>query len=366
MQGPDLYPDFSWSLAHYTSPSYFDPSLPFRLDLGGWTCVAPGARRRAGGSRASCASGSGGNVKDGRLSNSVLPHVRTDATLYAQEGTTLENLYVARQWRPGSQPLCASHRGLFRIDVRRALGRDPVEGRWAAGWGWGLEGNYVIQRDYDQRFGFQSYKVFTGHASAYYDFGRGYQAQVDVGRYLAGDVGATLSLDRTFANGWSVGGFFTLTDVSAADFGEGSFDKGIRFRIPLSTLLGKPSRAGLGMTIRPVQRDGGQRVTVPGAAVRAGARGAPQRAGGRMGEGLGMNRRLAGLAAAALLALTGCSGGTDAPPLQLQLLTAARASAGKVAGKLRDTEAPARPPLTRAAAGHGHGAGAGGHGGAAR
>lgn len=68
-----------------------------------------------------------------------------------------------------------------------------------------------------------------------------------------------------------------------------------------------------------------------------------------MGEGLGMNRRVAGLAAAALLALAGCSRGPDAPPTQLQLLTAARGSVIKIAGRVRGAEAPARPPLTRAA-----------------
>lgn len=262
MQGAGLYPDFSWSLAHYTSPSYFDPSLPFRLDLGvdlratwrpapGWR-ISGKLRQRVW-----------GNIKDGRLSNSVLPHVRTDATLYAQESTTLENLYVARQWRPGRNLYARITAGYFESMYGGLSGEilwKPVGSRL----GLGVEGNYVIQRDYDQRFGFQSYKIFTGHASAYYDLGGGYEAQVDVGRYLAGDVGATISLDRTFANGWSVGGFFSQTNVSAADFGEGSFDKGIRFRIPLTTLLGKPSRAGLGLTIRPVQRDGGQRVTVPG------------------------------------------------------------------------------------------------------
>ncbi len=260
--GPELYPDFSWSVSHYFAPSYFDPSLPFRLDLGaelratyrpapGWR-VSGAIRQRVW-----------GNVKDGRLSNSVLPHVRTDKTLYAQYGTTLENLYVARQWRPGRNLYARITAGYFESMYGGLSGEllwKPVGSRL----GLGLEGNYVLQRDYDQRFGFRSYRIATGHASAYYDLGRGYEAQVDVGRYLAGDLGATFSLDRTFANGWSVGGFFTLTDVSAAQFGEGSFDKGIRFRIPVNMLLGKPSRAGLGTTIRPVQRDGGQRVFVPG------------------------------------------------------------------------------------------------------
>jgi hypothetical protein len=130
--------------------------------------------------------------------------------------------------------------------------------------GLGVEANYVRKRDYDQPLGVQNYTVFTGHASAYYDFGGGYQGQLDVGRYLAGDLGATFSMDRVFDNGWEVGAFFTLTDVSAADFGEGSFDKGIRFEIPLSWFLGKPSRQKLGTTIRPIQRDGGQRLIVPG------------------------------------------------------------------------------------------------------
>ena len=62
-----------------------------------------------------------------------------------------------------------------------------------------------------------------------------------------------------------------------------------------------------------------------------------------------MSRRgLAGLAAAALLALSGCSGGQDEAPLQLQLFNAARASAGQISGKVRGAGQPARPPLSRA------------------
>ena len=134
----------------------------------------------------------------------------------------------------------------------------PINGRLALG----AEINYVKQRDFDMLFGFQDYSVVTGHASAYYDLGRGFLAQLDVGRYLAGDWGATFSLDREFNNGFRVGGYFTLTDVSFNDFGEGSFDKGVRIEIPASWLTGRPSRSRLRQVLRPVLRDGGARLQV--------------------------------------------------------------------------------------------------------
>ena len=262
LQSSELYPAFSTSLGPYTKPSYFDPARPFRIDFGvdlkasyapapGWI-IAGALRQRLA-----------GNVKNTRASNSVLPHVRTDVGEYAQYGTTLENLYVARNWKPGRNLYARATVGLLESmfgGVSAEVLWKPVNSRLALG----FEGNYVIQRDYDQRFSFRDYKTLTGHASAYYELNKNYLAQVDVGRYLAGDYGATFSLDRQFNNGWLVGAFFTLTDVSSEDFGEGSFDKGFRFRIPLDWMLGKPSRRGFGLTIRPTQRDGGQKVHVPG------------------------------------------------------------------------------------------------------
>lgn len=258
----DLYPATSWSLTPFFSPAYFDPDQPVRMDAGlalrasynpapGWIVSGSLHHRLAG------------NVKDGRLSNSVLPHVRTDLVLYAQEDTTLNNLFVARQWRGGPDLYARVTFGYLEWmygGISTEVLWKPVSSRL----GLGVEANYVRKRDYDQRLGFQNYDVFTGHASAYYDFGGGYHGQVDMGRYLAGDVGATFNLDRLFDNGWQVGAFFTLTDVSAEDFGEGSFDKGIRFSIPLGWFLGTPGRQSIGTTIRPVQRDGGQRLMVPG------------------------------------------------------------------------------------------------------
>ena len=40
-------------------------------------------------------------------------------------------------------------------------------------------------------------------------------------------------MQRRFANGWSVGAYATKTDVTADEFGEGSFAKGVTLTIPL-------------------------------------------------------------------------------------------------------------------------------------
>ncbi len=98
--------------------------------------------------------------------------------------------------------------------------------------------------------------------SGYYDFGNGYVGQLDVGRYLAGDVGGTVTFARQFDSGFRIGAFATVTDVSAEDFGEGSFDKGIFFDAPLTFFTGQASRDRLQRVIRPVARDGGARVQV--------------------------------------------------------------------------------------------------------
>jgi hypothetical protein len=109
-----------------------------------------------------------------------------------------------------------------------------------------------------------SYRVATGHVSAYYQLAQGLHVQLDVGRYLAGDVGATLSIDREFANGWRIGAFATKTNVSAQDFGAGSFDKGIRIEVPFAWVLGKPTRRTATTVIRPFGRDGGARLEIDG------------------------------------------------------------------------------------------------------
>tara|TARA_B100000674_G_scaffold135991_2_gene105738 strand:+ start:19713 stop:21623 length:1911 start_codon:yes stop_codon:yes gene_type:complete len=99
----------------------------------------------------------------------------------------------------------------------------------------GFEVFEVKKRDYEMRFGTLDYKNVTSHLNFYY---RNYKripfdAKISYGEYLAGDEGITIDLSRSFANGTKFGIFASFTDVSTEQFGEGSFDKGIYFNIPV-------------------------------------------------------------------------------------------------------------------------------------
>ena len=70
----------------------------------------------------------------------------------------------------------------------------------------------------------------------------------------------TFEARRTFANGFEIAAFVTRTNVSAADFGEGSFDKGLIFRIPFNYFVPKNTRGAYTTLLRSLNRDGGRRL----------------------------------------------------------------------------------------------------------
>lgn len=132
-------------------------------------------------------------------------------------------------------------------------------------WGLGAELNWVKQRDFNSPFGFgyYDYDVVMGGASLYWNTGwQGIETQLFAGRYLAGDWGATLSVARRFSNGWSVGAFVTKTDVTADDFGEGSFDKGLTISIPLRWSTPFETRQTISGELRSLASNGGATLDV--------------------------------------------------------------------------------------------------------
>jgi membrane-associated phospholipid phosphatase len=121
--------------------------------------------------------------------------------------------------------------------------------------------NHVKQRGFTQDFSFRDYTVDTGHATMYWDTAwNDVQVKLSAGQYLAGDTGATLDVKRVFRNGTAIGAWATKTNVSAEQFGEGSFDKGIYVTIPFDVILPKSAPGMANVVWSPLTRDGGARL----------------------------------------------------------------------------------------------------------
>ena len=196
-----------------------------------------------------------------RASDSVLPRVRSDIVKYLTEGDTgLDSLYVEKRGTVLKDVHYRAFGGVLE-SMYSGFGGEVLYQPYQSRVAYGMSVNRVQQRNYDKSFKHLDYKTTTAFASLYwaspfYNF----DLAVHAGKYLAKDVGATLEVRRTFHNGWSVGLWATKTNVSAEDFGEGSFDKGMYFSIPFNGLFGTSTRTNYTTRLRPVQRDGGQRL----------------------------------------------------------------------------------------------------------
>lgn len=206
------------------------------------------------------------NIKDNldglRLSSdSVLPRVRSDIKNYLKEGRNgIDMLQLDYLTNLGSNSFGRFSAGIYE-EMFGGVGGEFLYKPFDKPWAIGADLYHVRQRDFDKRFSFRDYEVTTGHIDLYYKLPfYDMTAQLSLGQYLAGDRGATFTISRRFASGAEVGAFATRTNVSAEDFGEGSFDKGIFVSIPFEMLSFFSDRSMISVGWRPLTRDGGQRL----------------------------------------------------------------------------------------------------------
>lgn len=257
-------PRLTWGVAPAVNLIVGDAETALRWQVG----VAAGARLELG--RNTAIAGSvqhifAGNFDGGMPSDSVLPHVRSDFARYARAAsTTIPALYAERIWTPARDVFARVTGGMLEPMFGGISGEilwRPRDQPYALG----LDVNWVAQRQYSQNIGTLGYSVVTGHASLYLDLPVwNLYTVLRGGRYLAGDWGGTIETGRRFDSGIEVGGFATFTNVSYSRFGEGSFDKGIYVRVPFD-FFGVATRNRASLNLRPVQRDGGQRLAVDNA-----------------------------------------------------------------------------------------------------
>ncbi len=253
------YPNFGLDVGLDLRTYLFDPDHPFLYQLsasfrgtvnfgGGWTLSGRWKQ----------------NIKSQfdrieRGSSSALPPVRTDQKEYLQQGKTgIDNLALVKRGKLRDDIYYQAYGGILE-EMYSGVGGEVLWRPFDKPYAIGVNVNAVQQREFDKMFGLRDYRTVTGHVSLYwatpwYDF----DVAVHTGRYLAKDFGSTLEIQKRFANGWSVGAFATLTDVPFEVFGEGSFDKGLIFRIPFDLYSTRNTRGAYRTIIRPINRDGGR------------------------------------------------------------------------------------------------------------
>ena len=194
-------------------------------------------------------------------SGSTIPHVRSDIQDYLKEGkNNLIRLQLQYFNSPYKDVFVRADLGILE-EMFGGLGGEvlyrPIDKRYAVGFSL----HKVKQRGFKQRFSFRDYSNTTGHLSFYYDLPIGINSQISVGEYLAGDKGLTIDFSRRFKSGFTLGVFATKTNLSAEEFGEGSFDKGFYIAVPTKMLYSDYTSGNISFGLHPLTKDGGAFLT---------------------------------------------------------------------------------------------------------
>ncbi|PNO61804.1 YjbH domain-containing protein [Aeromonas hydrophila] len=189
-----------------------------------------------------------------------LPRVRTWIREYVDSSNILLNNLQLTHLDQFNQDWYGQVYGGYLEMMYAGAGGELLYRPFGKSWALGVDGNWVKQRDWNNTLKMADYDVVTGHVTGYWQlpFLEGVTAKVAVGRYLAGDVGATFDFSKRFDSGIVMGAYATLTDVSADEYGEGSFTKGIYVTIPFDLMLIRPTTSKGTIGWVPLTRDGGQ------------------------------------------------------------------------------------------------------------
>ncbi|MBM4209631.1 MAG: YjbH domain-containing protein [Gammaproteobacteria bacterium] len=253
------YPNGEWNFGLNARAYLFDPDFPllYQLALRATGDVDFGGGWGGTGVWVQSLKSQFGRIE--REGESQLPPVRTELKNYLQQGASgIDQLTLVKRGKLSRDIYFQAYGGILE-EMYSGVGVDTLWRRPDSNIALGANINAVVQRGYDKMFGVRDLRTVTGHVSAFWvtPF-KNVDVALHAGRYLAGDIGATLEVQKRFANGWTIGAFATLTDVPFSVFGEGAFDKGLVFTIPFDLYSPKNTRGAYRTILRSVNRDGGR------------------------------------------------------------------------------------------------------------
>ncbi|WP_456296382.1 YjbH domain-containing protein [Vibrio sp. AK197] len=219
------------------------------------------------------------------VQNHAVPRVRTMFRAYVSDNPVrLNNLQLTWFNRPSNNIYTQAYAGYLET-MFAGIGGEVLYRPNNKNWAVGLDANLVSQRDPDSWFGLYSDDYFfydasscsettaecqayvlsqgtTGHLTGYYmpkwSLLENTLFKVSVGEFLGGDKGARIDFSKQFDSGVIVGAYATITDLTAEDYGEGSYNKGFYISLPLDIMTVKPSTDRAAINWQPITRDGGQ------------------------------------------------------------------------------------------------------------
>lgn len=194
-----------------------------------------------------------------------LPRVRTLVREYVRKGNiNADTLFV--NWRDRiAENWYAQVYGGYLETMYGGVGGEVLYRSVDSNIAYGFDLNWVKQRSFENDYDFRDYDAITGHANIYWtpDFLPNMQLTFNIGQFLAEDRGVNIDFAKRFDSGIVVGAYAAFTNVSAKDYGEGSFTKGFYISIPFD-LFSLRSSTGRGeLPWIPIARDGGQPLRRP-------------------------------------------------------------------------------------------------------
>ena len=211
----------------------------------------------------------------------VLKRVRTLARQYFEHPVRVSNLQLTYFDRWSDSLYSQTYAGYLE-SMFAGFGGEFIYRPMDTNWAIGIDGNYVKQRNPDSALGLfkedrhydkktsRYYYVqtgtITGNATLYWQpkFWRVFDntlLKISAGKYLTEDKGVTVDFSKQFDSGVIAGVYATKTNLSASEYGEGSFTKGFYISIPFDVMTVKPSVSRANISWSPLTRDGGQKLS---------------------------------------------------------------------------------------------------------
>lgn len=221
--------------------------------------------------------------------NEATPRVRTMFRSYVQDPVRLSQLQLTWFEQP-TESIYTQVYGGYLESMFAGVGSEILYRPMNSNWALGLDMNYLSQREADSWFGIYSDNYFyyngvnpdsqtcinnptscrayvlnqgtTGHLTTYYtpdwSFLSNTLFKVSAGKFLGGDIGARIDFSKQFKSGVIAGVYTVFTDLTADEYGEGSYNKGFYVSIPFDIMTVKPSTNRAILNWEPITRDGGQ------------------------------------------------------------------------------------------------------------